>query len=278
MVTSVQPPITAQPAVATEKTKDRSALSRMLEKSRDEQYNVFMKMFLAQVKNQNPDNPMSTHEMTQSVMSFFSAAEQAQTNKLLKHGNDMKVKEQMAAAKTYLNKEIVYEDDRLVFNGQPEDISLIMPGGVVEAELVVLDQQLNRVKTFPLDPSKIGKQTFSWDGLNDNEMPAGHGIYHTKVLAVDSKKQIVEIPTAFKGRVQQIAYQDDSGDFLLLVNDSVGVGLDDVLSVSKPASQDIIGLTKTMQEQIKQYEELNKLIKSQIPPEPTSTPIPDYYS
>lgn len=278
MPSPIQSPTMAQPAVAMEKTKDRSALGRMLEKSRDEQYNVFMKMFLAQVKNQNPDNPMSTHEMTQSVMSFFSAAEQAQTNKLLKHGNDMKVKEQMAAAKTYLNKEIVYEDDRLVFNGQPEDISLIMPGGVVEAELVVLDQQLNRVKTFPLDPSKVGKQTFSWDGLNDKETPVGTGIYHTKVLAIDAKKQTVEIPTTYKGRVQQIAYQDDSGDFMLLVNDSVGVSLDDVLSVSKPASQDIVGLTKTMQDQIKQYEELNKLIKSQIPTEPKSTSIPEYYS
>lgn len=278
MPSPIQSPTMAQPAVAMEKTKDRSALGRMLEKSRDEQYNVFMKMFLAQVKNQNPDNPMSTHEMTQSVMSFFSAAEQAQTNKLLKHGNDMKVKEQMSAAKTYLNKEIVYEDDRLVYNGQPEDISLIMPGGVVEAELVVLDQQLNRVKTFPLDPSKVGKQTFSWDGLNDNEIRVGTGVYHTKVLATDAKKQTVEIPTTYKGRVQQIAYQDDSGDFMLLVNDSVGVALEDVITVSKPASQDIVGLTKTMQDQIRQYEELNTLIKSQIPTEPKSTSIPEYYS
>ena len=278
MPTPIQSPTMGQPAVAMEKTKDRSALGRMLEKSRDEQYNVFMKMFLAQVKNQNPDNPMSTHEMTQSVMSFFSAAEQAQTNKLLKHGNDMKVKEQMSAAKTYLNKEIVYEDDRLVFNGQPEDISLIMPGGVTEAELVVLDQQLNRVKTFPLDPSKVGKQTFSWDGLNDNEIKVGNGIYHTKVLAVDAKKQTVDIPTTYKGRVQQIAYQDDSGDFMLLVNDSVGVALEDVITVSKPASQDIVGLTKTMQDQIRQYEELNSFIKSQIPTEPKSTSIPEYYS
>lgn len=278
MPSPIQSPTMAQPAVAMEKTKDRSALGRMLEKSRDEQYNVFMKMFLAQVKNQNPDNPMSTHEMTQSVMSFFSAAEQAQTNKLLKHGNDMKVKEQMSAAKTYLNKEIVYEDDRLVFNGQPEDISLIMPGGVAEAELVVLDQQLNRVKTFPLDPSKVGKQTFSWDGSNDNEIKVGNGIYHTKVLAVDAKKQTIDVPTTYKGRVQQIAYQDDSGEFMLLVNDSVGVALEDVITVSKPASQDIVGLTKTMQDQIRQYEELNTLIKSQIPTEPKSTSIPEYYS
>ncbi len=278
MVTSIQPPITAQPTVAPEKTKERSALSRMLEKSRDEQYNVFMKMFLAQVKNQNPDNPMSTHEMTQSVMSFFSAAEQAQTNKLLKQGNDMKIKEQMSAAKTYLNKEIIYEDDRLVFKGQPEEISLIMPGGVTEAELIILDENLNRVKTFPLDPAQLGKKTFTWDGLNDEENPVHQGIYHTKVLALDTRNQVIDIPTVFKGRVQQIAYQDDSGDFLLLVDDSVGVALEDVLSVSKPASQDIVGLTKTMQEQIKQYEELSKLIKSQIPSEPKETPIPDYYS
>jgi hypothetical protein len=61
---------------------------------------------------------------------------------------------------------------------------------------------------------------------------------------------------------------------MLLVNESVGVALDDVISVSKPASQDIVGLTKTMQDQIRQYEELNTLIKSQIPTEPKSTSNP----
>jgi len=275
-IKSPSPPISAAPQA--EAPKDRSALSKMLEKSRDEQYNVFMKMFLAQVKNQNPDNPMSTHEMTQSVMSFFSAAEQAQTNKLLKQSNDMKVKEQMSAAKTYLNKEIVYNDDRLVFEGKPEDISLVMPGGVKQAELIVLDENLKLVKSFPLDTSQLGKRTVSWDGTNDNLEAVNPGIYHTKIVAMDDKGQEVEIPTTFTGVVKQIAYKDESGDFLLLVNESVGVPLDEVLSVRKPASQEILGLTKSMQEQIKQYEELAKMIKGKLPPEFSSSSIPDYFS
>ncbi len=257
--------------------KDRSALGKMLDKSRDEQYNVFMKMFLAQVKNQNPDNPMSTHEMTQSVMSFFSSAEQAQTNKLLKQGNDFKVKEQMASAKTYLNKEIIYEGNVLRFDGNPEEIQLIMPADIQEAELVVLDENLKRVKTFPLD-TKVGTKTFNWDGLNDQDNPALHGIYYTKVMAVDKKGSTVDVPTILKGTVKEISYENDSGDFLLLIKDNVGVEVDSIINVRKPASQELLGLNKTMQEQIKQYEELTKLLKSQLPPEHTSTSIPEYYS
>lgn len=275
MVSSINTP--AIPIATQQKTeamKDKSALGRMLEKSRDEQYNVFMKMFLAQVKNQNPDNPMSTHEMTQSVMSFFSAAEQAQTNKLLKQGNEFKVKEQMAAAKTYLNKEIVYEGNVLDFDGNPEEIQLTMPGNVKEAELVILDENLKRVKTFPLD-TQAGTKKFTWDGLNDQNEMALKGIYYSKVMAVDPQDGTVDIPTILKGTVKQISYEDESGEFLLLVKDKIGVDVENIINVRKPASPEILDLSKTMQEQIKQYEELTKLLRSQLPPEHSSTSTPE---
>lgn len=261
--------------------KERSALTKMLEKSRDEQYNVFMKMFLAQVKNQNPDNPMSTHEMTQSVMSFFSAAEQAQTNKLLKNSNDMKVKEQMAAAKSYLNKEIVYEGDVMKFEGDPEDIQLMMPTDVKEAELVILDANLMRVKTIPLSP-ETGTQRHTWDGTSDQnpKKKVDPGIYYTKVMGIDKKEQNLDIPTILKGTVRQVSYQEDEGEFLLLVKDDIGVEVDNLISVRKPASQELMDLSKNMQEQIKQYTELTKLLKGgSIPEAPQgSTSVPDYIS
>lgn len=287
MVASVRPPIMATSSIAADKLgspeggKERSALTRMLEKSRDEQYNVFMKMFLAQVKNQNPDNPMSTHEMTQSVMSFFSAAEQAQTNKLLKQSNDMRLKEQMASAKSYLNKEIIYEGNVIKFEGNSEDIQLVVPENVQEAELVILDANLQRVKTLPLT-IEPGTKTVKWTGdsdlIPDKEVP--HGIYYTKVMAIDSKQKVVEIPTILKGTVRQVSYQDDDGDFLLLVQDDIGVEISDLISVRKPASRELLELGQNMKEQIKQYEKLGKLLEDQFhtgQPASEST-TPDYTS
>ncbi|AIK96867.1 flagellar hook assembly protein FlgD [Candidatus Odyssella acanthamoebae] len=264
---------------AKEVTKDRSVLTKMLDKSRDEQYNVFMKMFLAQVKNQNPDNPMSTHEMTQSVMSFFSAAEQAQTNKLLKQGNDMRMKEQMATAKSYLNKDIVYEGNVVRFEGDAEEIQLMMPAEVKEAELVILDANQKQVKTIPLS-IEPGKQTKTWDGTSDAnaETKVAPGIYYTLVRAHNIREKNMEIPTILKGRVRQISYQEENGEFLLLVKDDIGVEVDDLISVRKPVSEEFVGLRKNMQEQIRQYEELTNILKGQFQSDASSfaNSIPEY--
>ncbi|WP_010298876.1 flagellar hook assembly protein FlgD [Candidatus Odyssella thessalonicensis] len=279
------PPVKAEQnkeakGAAQEEIKDRSALTRMLEKNRDEQYNVFMKMFLAQVKNQNPDDPMSTHEMTQTVMSFFSAAEQAQTNKLLKQSNDMRLKEQMAAAKSYLNKEILYESKVIKFEGNAEEIQLIMPPGVKEAELQIYDADSTLIKTVPL-ATQPGSKTITWSGNSDIN-PDGivpTGLYRTTVKAIDDKGEKIEIATALKGTVRQITYDED-GEFLLLVKDDLGVEFEDVLRVRKPASQELLGLSQTMRDQIKHYEELNQLLKSQLPLESATelASIPSYLS
>lgn len=291
MVTAAKPTAMPMDTLKTESAKmkatssgghkERSALTNMLDKSRDEQYNVFMKMFLAQVKNQNPDDPMSTHEMTQSVMSFFSSAEQAQTNKLLKQSNDMKVKEQMASAKSYLNKEIVYEGNVVKFEGDPESIQLTLPGGIKEAELVILDANLARVKTMRLTPEQ-GLKNLKWDGTSDRfpDHKVNQGMYYAKVMAVDTKGKDVDIPTVLRGTVKQVSYQDEQGDFLLLVKDDVGVELDNLISVRKPTSPELLGLSENMQEQIRHYEELTKFLKGQFQTEAASasTTIPDYIS
>jgi flagellar basal-body rod modification protein FlgD len=268
-------------AVTKEVAKDRSVLTKMLDKSRDEQYNVFMKMFLAQVKNQNPDNPMSTHEMTQSVMSFFSAAEQAQTNKLLKQGNDMRIKEQMATAKSYLNKDIVYEGKVMRFEGEAEEIQLMMPADIKEAELVILDANQKLVKTIPLNITP-GKQITTWDGTSDthDDIKVAPGIYYTLVRAHDGREKNIEIPTILKGRVRQISYQEEDGEFLLLVKDDIGVEVDDLISVRKPVSEELLGLSKNMQAKISQYEKLTDILKGQFQMEASnfSNSIPEYIS
>lgn len=254
-ITAASTPPTA-PAAANAVLKERSGLTRMLDKGRDEQYNVFMKMFLAQVKNQSIDNPMSTHEMTQSVMSFFQTAEQAQTNKLLKQGNDLKVREQLSMAKSYLNKTVEYEGDTLGFEGKSEKIRFHMPADIEKAELRIHDDKGKLIMSYPLK-TMPGEAVFQWDGNNDvfsyEKVPNGQ--YIVGIVALDKTKQAVDIPTILSGQVRQIRYEDEHDEFLLMVNDTP-VELSDVLSVSKNQSTEFIELGK-------KYEEVVNLLKKQ---------------
>lgn len=252
------------PGMTPKSLKDRSALTQLLDKGRDEQYNIFMKMFLAQVKHQSIDSPMSTHEMTQSVMSFFQTAEMTQTNKLLKQGNDIKMREHLSTAKSYLNKVVEYEGNILSFNGIPETIRFHVPPGIQDGKLLIMTPQKQVVKSFDL-PKIPGETTVQWKGDSDTQpgIVIPHGQYIVGILAQDERKQLVDIPTYIKGKVHEIRYDEEGDEFLLMVKDTP-IGLTDITSISKMPINEWGEMKQQMDTQIKNYEELNKLLKERL--------------
>lgn len=264
-ITSAVAAQVAAPAASGPKAfKERSALTQMLDKSRDDQYNIFMKMFLAQVKNQSIDNPMSTHEMTQSVMSFFQTAEMTQTNKLLKQGNDLKMREHLSVAKSYLNKTVEYEGDLLSLEGTPQTIRFQMPEDVKDPKLMIYTLDNKLVKSFDL-PRIPGEGSIQWDGDCEAEpgkpLPAGQ--YIVGIIAQNDKKEGVTVPTYIKGRVQEVRYDEEGEEFLLMVKNTP-VALTDVLSISKSQVDQYADIRQRMDHQIKTYEELNTLLRTKL--------------
>lgn len=261
------------PMAEQEAVKTKSAFARMMEKSPEQQYNIFMKMFLAQVQNQSIDNPMSTHEMTQSVMSFFQTSEMTQTNKLLKQGNDIKLQEQVSTAKSYLNKDVEYEGDVLTFNGKPERIRFDIPPNIKQAHLVICDANGKPIKNYPLAKAP-GEAVIEWDGTSDAHpnKKVDNGQYIAVIHALNEEDKVVPVPTILKGKVREISYEDEYNEFVLRVNDTA-VGLSDILSVSKSSNSDLMELNKNLQEQIIQTESLTKLLDKYVKiPEASTLP------
>ena len=170
---------------------------------------------------------------------------------------------------------------RSKFEGSAEEIQLMMPPEVKMAELVILDANQKRVKTIPLS-AVPGRQTKLWDGTSDVDPTTSvpSGIYYTQVVAQDLREKYMAIPTILKGTVRQISYQEEDGEFLLLVNDSIGVEVDNLLNVRKPVSPELLNLSKNMQDQAHQYEEVLRILReqSQVEASSFSTSIPEYIS
>lgn len=272
--TQLSPEINQTPVIG--KKAGKSALSQMLEKNQESQYNIFMKMFLAQVKHQSPDNPMSTHEMTQSVMSFMQAAEHTQTNKLLKQGNDLKLKEQISTARGYLNKEIDYNGDVIGFEGTPQKIQFQIPTNLEKASLEIIDINTKAVVKTIDGSTRPGKQIFNWAGeMNGTDIKAQPGMYIVKVTGIDKAQQTIPIETVLQGRVREIAFDDEENEHFLIVNNNVAIHMRDVISERKVESSDFANLNQKLDAQIRQYEELNKLLRKKFDVE---EPIPELIS
>lgn len=242
--------------------KDKSALGRMMDKNLDQQFDIFMKMFLAQVKCQDPTKPMSTNEMTENILGFFTAAEHAKGNQLLEQMNTTKSREQLAAAKTYLNKDVVYEAAGVHFTGEPQTFNVDLPSNVDRAEFAIIDQQQRVVKTVSLDPgTQHHKVTWGGEieGLADLKAPPGY--YSLKVLAQDAKERLVDVPVLMQGIVNAVDY-NEGNDFQLVVNDTA-VPLEDVVSVRKGANHDgqLLGTVQDIHSQLKGYEEMLRALQ-----------------
>jgi len=252
------------PLAMGKKDKGKAALSKVLDKSREDQLKVFEKMFLTQVQHQDPLNPMSTNELTQNIMTFHSAAQQSRMNELLEQINANHIKSQAVAAKSYLNKEVEYQGREFTFEGGDESISFLMPDNIQEAQIAIVDANGAGVTTFPVSVD-AGAKTFSWDGSingrSDFKVPAGQ--YQVAVVAKNKEAQAIDIPVTLRGTVRKIGYHDESNEFALLVKNTP-VEMSNVSSVRKLPASELISISQGVEEQIKRYDELTGYLKNKL--------------
>lgn len=250
--------------------RDKSALGKMMSKDLDEQFNIFMKMFITQLQNQDPTEPMDGTQMTNNLLMFFSAAEQAKTNYHLEKLNETHETEQLAAAKSYLNKEVTYEGNELTFDGQNQTISADVPSGAKKPEIMIFDPQTKqRIKTFRLSETP-GLQTVTWtgsiDGRDQDKVPPGQ--YMVKVQAEKDKNTWYDITPRMKGTVTAIDYLDDK-EFVYYVHNTP-VRFEDIQQVRKPHREgDIQELKASLQQQIASLDGLRSLVEKKA-----TSPIP----
>lgn len=249
--------------------KEKAALSKVLDKSREDQLKVFEKMFLAQVQHQDPLNPMSTNDLTQNIMTFHSAAQQSRMNELLEQINENHIKSQAVAAKSYLNKEVEYQGREFTYEGGSETISFIMPDNIQEAQLAIVDANGAGVTAFPIS-TDAGAKTFSWDGSvngrSDLKVPAGQ--YQVAVLAKNKEDKAIDVPVTFKGVVREIGYHDAASEFALLVKNTP-IEMSNISSVRKAPASELISISQGVQEQIKRYDELSGYLKDKLESKPS---------
>lgn len=262
--------IAPSPLMTGKKENAKPALSKALDQSREEQLNVFKKLFLTQVTSQNPlvGEPLSTNELTQNIMTFHSAAQQSRMNELLEQINANHIKSQAVAAKSYLNKEVEYQGREFTFEGDSEAISFLMPDNITQAKLVIVDENGAGVTAFPI-AGEAGAKTFIWDGSvngrSDFKVPSGQ--YQVAVLAKNKDDQIIDIPVTLKGTVRQVGYHDEANEFALLVKNTP-VEMSNISSVRKPPASELISISQGVQEQIKRYDELSGYLKDKLEKRP----------
>ncbi|MBI1954475.1 MAG: hypothetical protein HYS39_02575 [Proteobacteria bacterium] len=191
-------------------TKDitrKSALSQLMDKNVDKEFDVFLQMFITQVRNQDPSSPIDTFQMTQSLLQFFLARSQVDTNITLKELTDLLKTDQARAAEQWLGRQVFYEGNKFTFDGNPKTIEYDVPVALKEGLLRVYDNIGTFVQSLNLEKT-AGKHRIQLDGQELKKLEKNKN-YTYLIEAIDENKKKVDVKSITQGIIDSLEYDQE---------------------------------------------------------------------
>lgn len=175
----------------------------------------FLKLLVAQLKNQDPMNPQNGQEMAAQLAHFSSVEQLTQINETLTAQGaafDGVIAEMQATgAQSLLGKKVLAATDQVVVREGEDTAAMVAVGGKGGvATLKVFDSAGNQVASRPLGPLSAGQHALDFDALVPD---LASGQYRYAVDVVDSSGGRVPTETYTTGKVEGIRYTG-SGPYL----------------------------------------------------------------
>jgi flagellar basal-body rod modification protein FlgD len=216
-------------AVTSTAASDRITSSRS---SLVSNFETFLQLLTAQLKNQDPLSPLDSNEFTAQLTQMAGVEQQLLTNDLL---TSLLAQNEggLGSAASYLGQDITagwsatrFEDGAATWNYE-------LATDAAEVTLSVIDGAGRTVWSGPAPETEAGLHSFSWDGKTsaDGQVAEG-GVYTLKVTAKTAGGQDVDAQTLITGRVTGVELYD--GEPYLVVGGSV-LPLTSVFALSQPA-------------------------------------------
>ncbi len=218
-----------QPTVAQESDTGTSRASDKLGKD------DFLKIFLAQIQNQDPMNPMEGTEFTAQLAQFSSLEQLFNVNDNLEAIKDANGSTTQYDVLNFMGKEIVARGDQLSLGADSAGKGAFQIGGTANCKVQIMDGSGNMVRNIPLGTLDAGPHHFEWDGLSDSGSRMAAGTYKFVVNAADEAGNPVLTDTMITGKVTRVNLEGDSP--ILYVGDSP-FDMSDVLEISDPTEGD----------------------------------------
>ncbi|MBX3016635.1 MAG: flagellar hook assembly protein FlgD [Bdellovibrionaceae bacterium] len=195
---------------------------------------AFMKLMMAQLKNQDPTNPLKSHEMAAQLAQFSSLEQLQNVNTSL---DDMKA--QAKPTETYqslnfIGKAVSGDASKVsrLKGDKYHDFSFTLPEKATTATIQVKNENGEVVRKVELRDLKPGANSWTWNGQNDHGQVQTVGEYRFDIDAKNEFDKKMDIKTDFEGIISGVNYTPE-GPVLLIGN--MSVKLSDVRQIVDPS-------------------------------------------
>jgi flagellar basal-body rod modification protein FlgD len=193
----------------------------------------FMKIFLQQIRMQDPNKPYDSSAMLQQMaqLTALSASEELQSS--IRSLNTSIAKSQVMSASQLIGKKVqLLSAVAPLVEKEGLSGSVVLESPVTDVTITIKDKDGNVVKTITKGASGRGVVDFSWDGKdpNDPEKEMKADFYNISAVAtINGKPQSVLTAGTFK--VGSVSMNTEDGTVFLNVDGLGGVGMGSIIKV-----------------------------------------------
>ena len=169
----------------------------------------FLEIFLVQLENQDPTEPMDTSEMTSQLCSYSQLEQAILTNGYLAEQIDYFQSAFNAGAAQLIDRNVAVEGNSLNITGDDAStIVLELEGSLPELTITIFDEEGNQVDQFTAENLSSGRNTIEWDGIGSGGEVLPDGEYTYEVEPVGAEYSDFDIQTYSSLRVLSAMFLD----------------------------------------------------------------------
>jgi len=198
-----------------------------------ENFDTFLTLLTAQLKNQDPLEPLKTNEFTQQLVQFSSVEQAIAQNRNLESLVALTQASVTGSAVGYLGREVTADGDTTLLQNGEATWSYNVARAADTVTLAITDAGGGVVHSTAGETG-AGTHQFNWDGTGFGGLQLPDGAYSMSIIARDTAGNTITTETRVTGRVSAI---DFSSTEPTLTVGGVVVRLGDVQTLSEPAPE-----------------------------------------
>ena len=196
----------------------------------------FMKLLLAQLRNQDPNNPLKSHEFAAQLAQFTSVEQLFKINENLDRNLELDLKLSQSIGNS-LATTIVGKNLRAVGNQislektLASKVYISLPTAASNVVVNIYDSNDTLVRRQDLNLLTTGDHIFNWDGKNNNGEVAADGIYTFSVDASNNNGESMQISFFMGGHITGVKFNSDNTTMFLV--GTLNINVSDVIMITE---------------------------------------------
>lgn len=177
--------------------------------------NVFLKLYIEQLKGQDPTSPQDANDMVAQMSQFSSLERLTGISDQLETMATSLTSNQALSASTLVGRSILMEGSKVKISENSDDVQLrtTIPEDSKTATVKIFDENNQLVRTSTLNSGE-----FKWDKLDDegNVLPPGE--YRFVASSTNDKGEVSAMTTRLPTRIQGVTINGEDGTVLNVEN------------------------------------------------------------